>query len=134
MKFIAHRGNILGKSAFENYPFHIQEALDEGYDAEIDVWYTSSGLFLGHDEPTHEIDLKFLQKKGLWIHCKDRDTYNHLSQFKELNIFYHTHTAWVKGYPARTSQDYVWEYPKIYDSEGNVYGICGDDIRTFQQE
>jgi hypothetical protein len=124
---IAHRGNVAGINHMENHPDYIQKALDEGYDAEIDVRYVSNGFFLGHDEPQFEVDLKFLQKKGLWIHCKDRDTYNHLSQFKDLNIFYHTESAWEKGYPTRTSHDYIWEYPTIYDSNGDVYGICSDN-------
>ena len=126
---IAHRGNITGKSDRENHPSYIKEALLMGYDAEIDVWYLEyGGYFLGHDKPEHPVDLKFLTQKGLWLHCKDRATYESLSKYKKLNIFRHTESEWKKGYPARTSKGYIWMYPEVYSTEGNLYAKCGDNL------
>ena len=50
MVIISHRGNLDGrKPGRENKPDYIQEALDAGYDVEIDVWMINNELFLGHD-------------------------------------------------------------------------------------
>ena len=38
MKYIAHRGNMNGPSALENHPDHIREALQAGFDVEVDTW------------------------------------------------------------------------------------------------
>jgi hypothetical protein len=42
----------------------------------------------------------------------------------------HTESAWKKGYPARTSHDYIWAYPEVYNSEGDLHAICSDVLRT----
>ena len=67
MILISHRGNRNGKNVDrENSPDYIQEALDEGYDVEIDVWVKDDKFFLGHDEPEYTTDKEFLMKDGLW--------------------------------------------------------------------
>ena len=45
---IAHRGNTDGPSSKENSPEYIQEAIDQGHDAEIDIWLIDGKLFSGH--------------------------------------------------------------------------------------
>ena len=55
---IAHRGNLTGKNPEkENHPDYIDEAIDCGYDVEIDVWDDSGKLVLGHEVPQYEIDI-----------------------------------------------------------------------------
>ena len=52
MIYISHRGNIdhVDKTQ-ENKKYYIQEAIDLGYDVEIDVRKKRNGsLWLGHDE------------------------------------------------------------------------------------
>ena len=74
MKLIAHRGNFNGIcSRFENLPEYIDEALEAGYDAEIDVWSINGELFLGHDEPQYKIKEKWLleRESKLWCHAKN---------------------------------------------------------------
>ena len=53
MRLISHRGNLTGKyPLLENTPVYIREAVDAGYEVEIDVWGdTKGGLYLGHDGP-----------------------------------------------------------------------------------
>jgi len=46
---ISHRGNIDGKTLLENQPSYIDDAIDLGYDVEIDIWYIGDKLYLGHD-------------------------------------------------------------------------------------
>ena len=61
MILISHRGNLNGKSDRENSPDYIDEALDQDFDVEVDVWYVSGKWYLGHDEPTYEIELDYLK-------------------------------------------------------------------------
>jgi len=69
---IAHRGNIEGPNPkWENHPDYIQEALDAGYDVEIDLWRKGYGpMRLGHDEPQYDLPYKLAWKPGMWLHCK----------------------------------------------------------------
>lgn len=49
MILISHRGNLMGKTSYENEPDYIMNAIKEGFDVEIDVWYQNNTLYLGHD-------------------------------------------------------------------------------------
>lgn len=141
MKLIAHRGNIFGPNPeFENQPQYIKNAIQCGYDCEIDVHYIDEKYYLGHDNPQYNIDLSFLieNKDKLWIHCKNFEAFDKLIQIKELNIFWHQNDEYTL-----TSHQYIWAYPKmkvskrciilmpewndfIFDKDG--YGICSDYI------
>jgi glycerophosphoryl diester phosphodiesterase len=40
MKLIAHRGNTEGPNPLEeNKPEYIEEAIENGFDVEIDIWF-----------------------------------------------------------------------------------------------
>ena len=70
MKLIAHRGNINGPNPErENSPDYIKEALDKGFDVEIDVWKINGSYFLGHDAPEYRIEFGFLMNDRLWCHA-----------------------------------------------------------------
>ena len=57
MKLIAHRGLMNGPDKEkENTPKQIELALKEGFDAEIDLWWSNGRFWLGHDGPTTEIE------------------------------------------------------------------------------
>ena len=52
MKLIAHRGNINGiNPQRENTIDYIEEAIELGYDVEIDLNLHKGGFYLGHDKP-----------------------------------------------------------------------------------
>lgn len=73
-KIISHRGNISGpESARENSPDFIDEAIDLGFDVEVDVRRIDGKLYLGHDGPDYEVNLVWLLQRvrNLWIHCKN---------------------------------------------------------------
>ena len=58
MILISHRGNINGVNLErENTQSYIQEAIDLGYDVEIDVRYIDKKFWLGHDKSDYEINL-----------------------------------------------------------------------------
>ena len=67
MILISHRGNLTGPNKkWENNPEYIRKALDDGYNVEIDVWYENSTFYLGHDEPTHKINVNFLRNNMMY--------------------------------------------------------------------
>jgi hypothetical protein len=140
MKLIAHRGNIYGPNAtLENKPQYILEAIKLGYDCEIDVWYINNNFFLGHDEPTYNIEFGFLLSiaSKIWVHCKNFEAFDKLIQVKEFNIFWHDTDKYTL-----TSHQYIWAYPNMQTTErciilmpewnnfifGKGYGICSDYV------
>jgi len=142
MIFISHRGNIDGRiENKENNPDYIKEALNQGYDVEIDVWY-QSGYYFGHNCPTYEIDISFLLQSRLWIHAKNIAA---LYELKNItNCFFHKNDDAVL-----TSTGYIWTYPGYpltnksicvmpetvnysNDQLKNCYGICSDEIKRFK--
>ena len=61
MILISHRGNINEVNLErENTQSYIQEAIDLGYDVEIDIRYIDGKFWLGHDESDYEVNLSWL--------------------------------------------------------------------------
>ena len=141
MILIAHRGNIEGPNPeLENDPHYITDAIDRGYDVEIDLWYKHGQYALGHNEPQYPIHPAFLSLKGLWIHCKHYDSFKELSS-TNLNFFYHTNEDYVL-----TGQRYIWAFigkpgdrnticvlPEVNnDSVEGFAGVCSDYIEKYK--
>ena len=127
---IAHRGNTSGISAVENSPTIIEDCLKKGYEVEVDVWYDEGWkeFKLGHDRGQYPVDLDFLKTSGLWIHCKNYAAFAELLKIPSINCFMHDHHSWKNGVPALTSHKYIWMYPEVYNTDGSIYGICGDEL------
>jgi len=108
MKIIAHRGNLSGPDPDnENKPDTIDYCSSKGYDVEVDFCISNDKLYFGHDEPTYEINLTFLQKrrKNLWVHCKNFLAMDMLTD-TGLNYFYHDEDLYTL-----TSHGHIWTYP-----------------------
>lgn len=145
MILIAHRGNINGPNPqTENTTKCIDYAIKLGYDVEIDIWYNSNKLFLGHDYPQYEIPLHYLsdRKNHLWIHCKNLEAlefFNILNDI-ELNYFWHENDKFTL-----TSKSYIWALPGTQpvkysiavlpelhnESLSSCIGICSDFISKY---
>jgi len=142
MKFIAHRGNILGPNVeYENTPGYILSAIDSGYDVEVDVWYINGKIMLGHDEPTHETTLDFLQRDEIWAHAKNLPSLEYLLN-NTVHCFWHENDE-----RTLTSRNYIWTYPDkdtvpnsvlvvltehLNLKDKNIYAVCGDYIETWK--
>ena len=147
MKLISHRGNINGKKPIlENSPNYVLNALEQGYDVEIDVWYTDR-FMLGHDKPQYrfpfDLLLNFYSK--LWIHCKNVDALiqfqNKDSLSSRLNYFWHEEDT-----VTLTSKNYIWAYPGKQPISNSIavmpelnndittecVGICSDYIENYK--
>lgn len=126
MIFIAHRGNTDGpRPEKENTQDYILDAINKGYDAEVDVW-ADKKLWLGHDEPQYQVDLKFFINNfnKLWIHCKNLEAVDILSEFNLLNFFWHQADDFTL-----TSKNFIWTYPGKNVCNKSVLVV--DDARKY---
>ena len=131
----------------ENHPDYIMDAINKGYNVEIDVWYTDK-FMLGHDKPQYDFPFKLLENfySKLWLHCKNIEV---LIQFKKidpiasrLNYFWHDEDT-----VTLTSKNYIWAYPgkqsiknsiavmpEIYNDDiSQCIGICSDYISKYNE-
>src|SRR3989338_965458 len=126
MILIAHRGNWFGsKPQRENKPKYIQQALDLGYDAEVDVWYINQRWWLGHDQPQYKIDLKFLKTKGLWCHAKNVQALVKLL-VAGIHCFWHENDE-----RALTSKGFIWTYPGQELGENSI-AVMPETVTNWQ--
>tara|TARA_B110000858_G_scaffold163917_1_gene189741 strand:+ start:322 stop:765 length:444 start_codon:yes stop_codon:yes gene_type:complete len=88
MKLISHRGNTNGiNSDEENNPSKIAQVSSK-FKVEVDLWSINNELHLGHDSPDHKIDLDFLERYDLLVHCKNLPAIELLSRSKKIEFFY----------------------------------------------
>jgi hypothetical protein len=136
MKIISHRGNLEGRNPdCENNPTYVDRAIENGFDAEIDVWFIGGEFFLGHDVPTYLIDKSWImiRSASLWCHAKDIEAMEQLLLMDDVNCFWHETDRMTL-----TSAGIPWMYPGNYTTNGvtvevdkpkaipNVWGICTD--------
>ena len=144
MKFISHRGNLTKVDPErENSILYIQEALAAGFDCEIDVWYIDGKIMLGHDAPTYDTTLEFLQDNRLWCHAKNAEALEFMLA-NNIHCFWHENDQRVL-----TSRGYVWTYPHKqlidnavivvldkeinYESISRAVAVCGDYVQSWKQ-
>jgi hypothetical protein len=144
MILISHRGNINGQfESNENKPNYIDNALSEGYNVEIDLWFVDNKLYLGHDKPQYEITYDWLKKRKnkLWVHCKNLSALEFCDDKLDLHYFWHEEDT-----VTITSQGTIWAYPgkqpiknsiavmpEIYgDDISNCLGVCSNFISNYK--
>tara|TARA_Y100000310_G_C20666523_1_gene807808 strand:+ start:328 stop:756 length:429 start_codon:yes stop_codon:yes gene_type:complete len=138
---IAHRGNINGRNVEkENRPEYILNALEQGYDVEIDIRHHNGRIYLGHSEPQYKIDKEFLKADGLWIHCKNIEAVEQMLKWNEnVNWFWHE-----KDKVTITKHGYVWCFPGNecdggimvefgQDTDKEIIGVCSDNIERWKK-
>ena len=136
---IAHRGNTDGPSEVENEPVHIVVAISQGFDVEVDVWMSESGIFLGHDKPQYQVDEGYIEdiKQHAWFHCKNIEALGYFTHnMPDAKYFWHQEDDYTL-----TSNGYIWTYPgKTVTSKSiivlkdntdlskyeGVYAVCSD--------
>ena len=145
MIYISHRGNLEGKSEKdENNPDYILNAVDKGFDVEIDVWFKNDNFYLGHDDPIFKVDKEFLGRDQFWCHAKNHEA---LYEMSKINCHYFWHQE--DDYTL-TSQKFIWAYPEkiitknsialifkfnrtlIKEAAKDAYGICTDYPRKIK--
>jgi hypothetical protein len=140
MILISHRGNINGiNKDLENQPEYLINAINEGFNVEVDVRFEFGEFFLGHDFSQYKINEKFLCSNKVWCHAKTPET---LTALKKINAHYFWHQE--DDYTI-TSKGYFWTYPNkrlIPESicvlpemcdykQFDCVGICSDFIKNY---
>ena len=150
MILISHRGNINRViPERENDPKYIIEAISNGFEVEIDVWFVNDKFKLGHDKPQYDFPHELLEHQAskLWLHCKNLEA---VSQFNildstgtYLNYFWHQ-----KDDVTLTSKGWIWAYPGKQPIKGSIAvmpelnnddltqcaGICSNNIIKYKNE
>ena len=106
---IAHRGNIKGPNPDkENHPDYLLEAIAQGFDVEVDVWFIDGKYILGHDKPQYEVEYNFLLNSKFWHHAKNIPALGELNSINSylINCFFHDTDDCVL-----TSGGWIWTYP-----------------------
>lgn len=112
VKIISHRGNLDGPKTApngENSGFAIRNALNCGFDVEVDIQdFDGYNIITGHDEPEHIVGLQNIDLNRIWFHAKSvyifEKMLNHTTKF---NVFYHTNEDVVL-----TAKGNLWFFPK----------------------
>ena len=125
----------------ENTPDYIFNALDKGFDVEIDIWKHKDHLYLGHDEPSTLLPDKLLESKNnLLFHAKNLDC---LIKLQQLNVHYFWHqnddvTITNKGfwwtYPGKKLyKNSICVLPEKFDQDISICaGCCSDLIGNYK--
>jgi|688.fasta_scaffold905795_2 hypothetical protein len=98
MLLIAHRGNVNGADPNkENRLSYLEDAINKGYQVELDVRMSRNQIYTGHDKPLDLIPNHWLVKfkKKLWIHCKDVKSLNYFANLNQYNYFWHDNDAFT---------------------------------------
>lgn len=142
MKLIAHRGNFEGiKKDRENSPQYIQEAVDNGFDVEIDVRLIENRWFLGHDQPQYEIKIEDYLATKFWLHCKNSKAFEELAKnYRKANFFWHqtdeytmTSSGLIWAFPgSKRLYNSVVLFPKSKEEVHDVYGVCDNDFSKIK--
>ncbi len=144
MILISHRGNLNGrKKKYENHPDYLNEALNENFDIEIDLFLYDEYLWLGHDLPQYKInDIEWLKNKRIWCHAKNIETLNFLIKQNDIHCFFHQNDD-----VTLTSRGFIWTYPnkQVFDKsilviENRIskdempfcYGVCTDYVNDLK--
>ena len=142
MILISHRGNIDGRNERrENTVSYIQEALDKGFDVEIDVWYVKGTWYLGHDKPLHKVELSFLENEKLWCHAKSLYALYRMLDNKNIHSFWHQYDDYTL-----TNKGFIWTFPNKRLSLKSIAvlpelwtvdnlkcaGLCSDYINRYE--
>lgn len=157
MIYISHRGNINGRYFDrENRSDYINNALNEGFDVEIDVWFTDNQWWLGHDEPTYKTGTSIFKNPKIWAHVKNPEALLKIQEVDVDSIIYNkqsVHYFWHDGDDyAITSKGYVWchkdaitlpnsiavlpeaEYGGFETDLSHCRGICSDTILYYKRK
>tara|TARA_R100001163_G_scaffold55398_1_gene42856 strand:- start:157 stop:597 length:441 start_codon:yes stop_codon:yes gene_type:complete len=143
MILISHRGNIDGKNPqYENGQRYCEEAINAGYNVEIDVWFTDT-WWTGHDRPQYRVDPDFFLKEEVWCHAKNIEALKKLLEIG-AHCFFHQNDP-----VTLTSKQYIWTYPTQQLTEKSICvlpelqavevsgflpsaGVCSDFIKRYE--
>ncbi len=125
MILIAHRGNIDGPNPNkENHPDYLQQAMDQGYHVELDVWWVDNKYVLGHDKPQYEVAFGYLINSKMWVHAKNIETF-----LKIVEPGFLVHTFLHETDPCvLTTNKYIWTFPGYSISDNRQIAVVPERV------
>lgn len=153
---ISHRGNITGiQKELENTPQYIDDAIAQGYDVEVDLWYVMNRagvyrFFLGHDwnnswAGVTEVPLYWIDDRinKLWIHAKNIPAVEWITQNRPIQWHWFWHQ---RDTLTLTSRNYLWAHygvqpitrsiavlpEKLNEDVSGCLGVCSDVIENYR--
>lgn len=142
--YISHRGNTDGKIGnAENSPDYVLNALNKGYEVEIDVWLVGDLFYLGHDKPLYLIQESFLENEKFWCHAKNEEAFYQMLANPKIHCFWHQtddYTLTSKGIPwvfpgKKVNEHSIWVLPEKTAFSNIIIkclGICSDNISKYK--
>ena len=142
--YISHRGNTDGKIGnAENSPDYVLNALNKGYEVEIDVWLVGDLFYLGHDKPLYLIQESFLENEKFWCHAKNEEVFYQMLANPKIHCFWHQtddYTLTSKGIPwvfpgKKVNEHSIWVLPEKTPFSNIIIkclGICSDNISKYK--
>lgn len=122
MRIISHRGNVLGPgSNCERH--HVEAALLEGYDVELDVRFHEGRLWIGHDEPLYELPREWVLpavSSRLWFHAKDARAFDLLTRHGH-RAFQHADEPFATVEPDGVRWLHPRDFHCLEDARGHVF-------------
>jgi len=145
--YYAHRGNLEGRIAErENQPDYIDEAIDAGYDVEVDLWKVGDRIYLGHDDGQYDVTYDWLRGRKYYVlyHAKNREAFDYALR-NDFHTFWHTDEDYVitsmghiVGYPGKISVGHnfllsvperAWPLDEI--KQYITFGLISDYVKTL---
>lgn len=148
MILIAHRGNTVGPSIYENEPEYAAEAIEMGFTVEVDVWASHGRLWFGHDCEDYLVPDGWLDRYAASsiFHCKNLEALEAMRQ-AGCHYFWHQEDKYTL-----TSRGVVWVYPNrpFLATQNFIYcqpdaialpegyrglgGICSDYVDSLRRQ
>lgn len=156
MRVIAHRGNVEGPNpSEENKPEYIVEAIENGFEVEVDIWAiltdeNQTQIYLGHDRPKYLISWEFIKKYSheIWFHAKNLMALEYCLSYDDT-VFWHQ-----KDERTLVSNGKIWTYPdcsvginsvlvlnehlgpdfEVHRKSPLCYGVCTDFAKAHRLE
>jgi hypothetical protein len=124
----------------ENGQKYCCDAINAGYNVEVDVhWY--DGIFwTGHDRPQYRVDTEFLKKEEVWCHAKDIQALYELQKIGAHCFFHQNDNVTL------TSKGFLWTSPTHTLTDNSICvlpelqkinldkceGVCSDYIEHYK--
>lgn len=112
LNIISHRGNINGPGS-QCERVNVENALEKGYDVEVDVRLIAGKFLIGHDKPLYEMPNEWLTESinsRLWFHAKDYLCMIELIKLNQnIKTFLHNDEPSTKVFPFQ----HVWIHPNL---------------------
>jgi hypothetical protein len=146
MILIAHRGNFDGPNPNqENKLTYLEQAINNGYEVEVDVRMYKNKIYTGHDEPLDLLNSRWLKRfhNKLWIHCKDVQTLKYFGNSNQYNYFWHendmftiTSNGFILSHVDNNINELSGKFVKINFNNkkinGNFIGILSDHLIKYK--